>query len=42
MENEGEAVDPEVKKLVQQTIFFLLFVARWLARRFHLEQYIKT
>ena len=35
-------VDPEVQKLVEQTIRYLLFVTKWLARRFALERLIKT
>ena len=42
MESEGTTNDPEVTKLVEQTIRFLVFVIRWLARRYGLEGILKT
>ena len=40
--SEQVEVDPEVQKLAEQTIRYLMFVVRWLARRFALERLIKT
>ena len=37
-----KSVDPEIQKFMEQTIRYLLFVAKWLARRFALERLIKT
>ena len=34
-------VDSDVKKLVEQTIRFLVFVVRWLARRYGLTHLVK-
>jgi hypothetical protein len=39
--SETRHVDPELQKLAEQTIRYLVFVVRWLARRFALERLLK-
>ena len=39
--SEQTNVDPEVQKLAEQTVRYLIYVVRWLARRFALERLIK-
>lgn len=40
--SEQAKVDPEVQKLAEQTIRYLIFVVKWLAHRFGLERLIKS
>jgi hypothetical protein len=39
--SESKEFDPEVQQLAEQTIRYLVFVVRWLARRFALERLLK-
>ena len=39
---KAAGVDPEIQKFVEATIRYLLFVVKWLARRFALENLTKS